>query len=148
MISSVTWVVSDTLLARSLNIWGLALWSQCMAHYPAIGHSRTCFVPAWVHCIVGLPVRGTPPFPACDGQTHQCRCTKPASTKCAKNMWDVGADATCQSIRKRREEALAGQVHEITPSTAISDCHGSVDGISAANVTSSFLHYVEMCVGP
>jgi len=63
-------------------------------------------------------------------------------------MWDVGADATCQSIRKRREEALAGQVHEITPSTAIPDCHGSVNGRSAANVTSSFLHSVEMCVGP
>jgi hypothetical protein len=63
-------------------------------------------------------------------------------------MWDVGADATCQSIHKRLEEALAGQVHDITHSTAMSDCDGSVNGIRAATMTSSSLHYVEMCVGP
>ena len=41
-----------------------------------------------------------------------------------------------------------GQVHEITPSTAISDCHGSTNGTYAANVRSSLLNHVEMCVGP
>lgn len=46
------------------------------------------------------------------------------------------------------KSTLDGQVHEITPSTAISDCHGSANGIHAANVRGSLLDHVEMSVGP
>jgi|694.fasta_scaffold92867_1 hypothetical protein len=40
------------------------------------------------------------------------------------------------------------QVNEILPSTATSDCHGSANGIHAANVRGSCLDHAEMCVGP
>jgi hypothetical protein len=43
---------------------------------------------------------------------------------------------------------LDGQAHDNLPHTALSDWHGSPNGLQAVNVSDSFLDHAEMCVGP